>query len=152
MEPDKHLQIFLKPYEKEIQQLALELRHFVLQRTPKVCELLYDSYNAVVMAYSLSEKLGDAYCHLAVYPDHVNFGFNRGAELQSGKSILKGSGKLIRHIQVKNIDALKKDLLEKILFEAVTNAEKRNPKLDLKNFCAKSFVVSISDNKRRPEK
>ena len=152
MEPDKHLQNFLKPYDKEIQQLTLELREFVLQRTPNVNELLYDAFNAVVLAYSLSEKLGDAFCHLAVYTNHVNFGFNRGAELESGKSTLEGSGKLIRHIKVQNMQSLQKDLLGNILFEAVSNAKKRNPKLNLTKIHPKSFVVSVADNKRRPEK
>ena len=58
--------------------------------------------NAVSCAYTFSVQLKDAYCHIAAYKNHVNLGFNRGAELHDPNSLLCGSGKLIRHIPIRN--------------------------------------------------
>ena len=151
MKPDPQLLKFLKPYHKEIQILALELRDFILTRVPAANELLYDSYNAIAIAFSLSDKLGDAFCHLAVYPEYVNLGFNRGAELPSGKPLLKGKGKLIRHIRVKNIISFPKDEVGQLLLEAVNNSEERNPKLHRANNITESIVMAVSAKKRRPK-
>ncbi len=96
MKPNPNLKKFLKPYDEGIQKLTLELRDFITDLVPQANELIWDNYNAVAMAYSKSEKLKDAFCHIAVYSQHVNFGFNRGAELTSTNLILEGKGKLIR--------------------------------------------------------
>lgn len=69
-----------------------------------VNELIYDNYNTVAIAFSKSEKLKDAFCHIAVYSKHINFGFNRGSELSKSNVKLEGKGKLIRHITVKKIE------------------------------------------------
>ena len=68
----------------------MDLRNFVTALVPEANELIWDNYNAVAIAYSKSEKLKDAFCHISVYEKHVNFGFNRGAELTTTKLELKG--------------------------------------------------------------
>ena len=81
MKPNPELKKFIAPYVKDIQKLTLELRDYITDLVPEANELIWDNYNAVAMAYSKSKKLKDAFCHIAVYSHHVNFGFNRGAEL-----------------------------------------------------------------------
>ena len=78
----------------------MELRDFITDLVPRANELIWDNYYAVAMACSKSEKLKDAFCHIAVYSQHVNFGFNRGAELTNWNVKLNGEGKLIRHISI----------------------------------------------------
>jgi len=89
MKPNPQLSTFLKPYDKNIRSLTIELRNFITELVPEANELIWDNYNAVAMAYSKSDKLKDAFCHIAVYSGHVNFGFNRGAEL-SPSTLPKG--------------------------------------------------------------
>jgi len=112
MKPNPELKNFLKPYDKDIQKLTLELRNFITDLVPQANELIWDNYNAVAMAYSKSEKLKDAFCHIAVYSQHVNFGFNRGTELKIRNLKLHGKGKLIRHISVKDINLFQKQKLK----------------------------------------
>lgn len=81
MKENPQLRKFLEPYDKRIQNLTMELRNFITDLMPQANELIWDNYNAVAMAYSKLEKLKDAFCHISVYSEHVNFGFNRGAEL-----------------------------------------------------------------------
>lgn len=106
MKPHPDLKEFLKPYNPSIQDLTWAVREFILDLVPMTNELIWDNYNAVAMAYSKSEKLKDAFCHIAVYPYHVNLGFNRGAELTRRELKLNGSGKLIRHLRILSTEDL----------------------------------------------
>lgn len=151
MKPNPQLATFLKPYSEEVQQLTLALRDFVTELIPEANELIWDNYNAVAMAYSKSEKLKDAFCHIAVYSKHVNFGFNRGSELIKGSLKLEGKGALIRHISVKDLATFPKEAITKLILEAVHIADDRNPKLQGTNAKTQSLVMSISEKKIRPK-
>ncbi|MEP5613780.1 MAG: DUF1801 domain-containing protein [Cyclobacteriaceae bacterium] len=150
MKPNPQLEEFLQPYDEEIQNLTIALRDFITDLVPDANELIWDNYNAVAMAYSKSEKLKDAFCHIAVYSQHVNFGFNRGAELTNTSIKLNGNGKLIRHLSVKDLQSFPKEEVKNMIWEAVRISEKQNPNLLEKEAQSKSIVMSISAKKTRP--
>lgn len=150
MKPHPQLKIFLEPYDEQIQNLTIELRDFITDLVPESNELIWDNYNAVAMAYSKSEKLKDAFCHIAVYAKHVNFGFNRGAELTKETLKLNGKGKLIRHISLKDFQSLPKNEIKVMIWEAVGISENLNKELTEKKTQPKSIVMSISEKKIRP--
>ncbi len=152
MKPNPLLKKFIEPYDERIQNLTLELRNFITDLVPESNELIWDNYNAVAMAYSKSEKLKDAFCHIAVYPGHVNFGFNRGAELSKTNVKLNGKGKLIRHISVMDFQSFPKQEIINMIWEAVGISENLNNELTKKNSQPKSLVMSISEKKIRPKK
>jgi hypothetical protein len=74
MKVNSKLKTFLIPYDEKIQKLTFELRDFITDLVPETNELIWDNYNAVAIAYSKSDKLKDAFCHIAVYSKHINFG------------------------------------------------------------------------------
>lgn len=152
MKPNHQLKKFLEPYDDSIQSLTIELRNFITNLVPEANELIWDNYNAVAMAYSKSEKLKDAFCHIAVYSKHVNFGFNRGTELKNSNIKLSGSGKLIRHLSVKDFETFPKEEIKSMIWEAVGLAEKLNSKLTEVNVKPRSILMSISKKKVRPNK
>ena len=152
MEPHPQLSNFIAPYEPNIQELALELRRFVTETIPEANELIWDNYNALAIAYSKSEKLKDAFCHLALYSKHVNFGFNRGTELVNPTIELKGTGKLIRHFTVNDWQSFPQEEMKKLIWEAVGISEKRNPDLIHQTATGVSLVMSVSEKKIRPKK
>lgn len=78
----------------------------MLKLAPGCSELLYQSY-AVSDVFSYTHKLGQAFIHIATYAKHVNLGFNRGALLKDSKELLRGSGKLIRHVRLESKATLK---------------------------------------------
>lgn len=150
MKPNPQLKIFLEPYDEPIQNLTMDLRNFITDLVPESNELIWDNYNAVAMAYSKSEKLKDAFCHIAVYSEHVNFGFNRGAELTKTSIKLNGQGKLIRHVSVRDFQTFPKQEIKNMIWEAVGISEKLNNELGEMNSQPKSIVMSISKKKIRP--
>jgi hypothetical protein len=106
--PPPDLIKFLKPYDRAIQQLALDLRALVLEEMAPCHENIYDAYSAVAIGYGSTDRLKDGVLHIAVYASGVNLGFNHGAELDDPLGILKGAGKRIRHISIKTPDDLER--------------------------------------------
>src|ERR1051325_10625887 len=99
--PPSALKKFLKPYDQDVRELALNLRALVLEEMAPCYENIYDAYSAVAIGYGTSDRLTDGVFHIAVYSKHVNLGFNDGATLADPKGILQGNGNRIRHISIK---------------------------------------------------
>lgn len=152
MKPNPQLKEFIAAYDPFIQQLTLDLRSFITDLVPGANELIWDNYNAVAIAYAKSEKLKDAFCHIAIYRQYVNFGFNRGAELTNQSLKLNGKGKLIRHITVRDFESFPKEDVKSMILEAVEIADKLNQELIKNKGLGKSMVMSISEKKIRPNK
>ncbi|MEL6362568.1 MAG: DUF1801 domain-containing protein [Pseudomonadota bacterium] len=105
-----------------IQFLYRDIRQLVLQTCPTCNELLYHTH-ALSSVYSLSDKLKHAFCHIPVYSNHINLGFNFGADLDDPKGILSGSGKKIRHISIRESSDLSDPAIARLLKDAVLLAE-----------------------------
>ena len=60
------------------------------------------------------------FCWLIPTTNHVNLGFNYGAELHDPKNLLEGTGKLFRHYKVKSIEGLSNPDLIELLKYATT--------------------------------
>src|SRR2546428_12583093 len=93
---------FLRPYDPQVQELALKLRALLLEEVGPCYENIYDAYSAVAIGYGTSDRLSDGIFHIAVYSNHVNLGFNEGATLDDPKGILLGKGNRIRHLTIKS--------------------------------------------------
>lgn len=110
---------YLKYKDQQLIDLHLELRVFVLEIFPESTELIYHTH-ALTSVYSLSEKLGDSFCMIPIYTNHLNLGFNKGTLLPDPKKLLRGTGKLIRHIPITNAKDFDTDDVKDLIKEAVT--------------------------------
>ena len=90
---------YLEFKEEELIFLFEDLRSFLLELVPECNELLYHTH-ALTAVFSHSAKLSDAFCHIPIYNEHLNLGFNKGAILPDPDQLLQGTGKLIRHIPI----------------------------------------------------
>jgi hypothetical protein len=145
---------FLKPYDREIQDLALKLRALVLEEMAPCYENIYDAYSAVAIGYGTSERLRDGIFHIAVYSKHVNLGFNDGATLDDPKGILLGSGNQIRHITIKTPADIKRPevraYIRRARKKALADARKLGEPAPKKPAGVVSTVKAIYPKKRRP--
>lgn len=113
------LKKFLKPFSKEIRELALLLREFVWNLYPDCNELIYDNYNAVAFGWSPSEKVGDTFCSIAVGNNkYVHFGFYWGSKISDPEKMLLGNGKQYRYIKVSNAKEFPQKYMKQLLKEA----------------------------------
>lgn len=90
----------LRYKEQALIELYTDLRHFILDMYPQSNELLYHTH-ALTSLYSVTEKMGDAFCMIPIYTNHLNLGFNKGTVIEDPKNLLQGTGKWIRHISIK---------------------------------------------------
>ena len=146
----KDLLKFLKPFPKEIRETALWLREFAWNLYPGCNELIYDNYNAVAFGWSITDKLGDVFCNIAVgrSSHNVHFGFFRGSKLSDPEKKLIGGGNQYRYILVTDIKKFPKTYIKKLLKEAYTYSLKKmkpaavGPK-------GQTIVKSVSAKKRK---
>jgi hypothetical protein len=148
---------FLKPYDRAIQKLALDLRKVVIDELAPCHENIYDAYSAVAIGYGSSERLSDGICHIAVYARGVNLGFNQGASLADPHGILQGKGTRIRHISLKTQEDLTRPEIRFFLNLALELAREDARKLGetiqvgrKKKGVVVSTVKAIYKKKRRP--
>ncbi len=140
---------FLKAFPESVKALTFWLRDFVWNLYPQCNELIYDNYNALAVGFSPTAKAGDAFCSIAVFSNHINFGFNRGSEINDPDKILIGKGNLYRYITLTNEKELPKTYMKKLLKEAYANAIARL-KDENQIVKGKTITKSISPVKRRP--
>ena len=154
--PPAELIDFLKPYDRAIQKLCLDLRKIVIDELAPCHENIYDAYSAVASGYGSSERFSDGICHIAVYTSAVNLGFNQGAYLSDPDGALQGSGKRIRHISLKTQEDLIqpkiREFLQRALALARDDARKLGETISMggKSKKVTSTVKAIYKKKRRP--
>jgi len=146
----KDLIQFLKPFPENVKEITLWLRGLVWDLYPDSNELIYDNYNALAIGFSLTDKVGDVFCSIAVYSKHVNFGFNRGSEISDPENILKGEGSLYRHITIREKIDLPKTYITKLMKDAHKNAVSKM-KEKATGLKGKTITKSVSTKKRRPQ-
>ena len=108
----------LKYKDQELIDLYTDLRNFVLSVHPECNELLYHTH-ALTSVYSVSEKMGDAFCMIPIYTNHLNLGFNKGTLLDDPSNLLKGTGKLIRHISVNSKNDYRNSDVKQLIKSAI---------------------------------
>jgi hypothetical protein len=152
--PSAALIKFLKPYDREIRDLALRLRKLVLEEMAPCHENIYDAYSAVAIGYGPSDRSRDGVFHIAVYSKHVNLGFNDGATLADPKGILQGAGKRIRHLTFKTAADLERPevraYIRRARKQARADARKLGEPPAEKPNGVVSSVKAIYKKKRRP--
>ncbi len=154
--PPAELIQFLKPYDRAIQKLALDLRKIVIDELAPCHENIYDAYSAVAIGYGSSERLSDGICHIAVYTRGVNLGLNEGASLDDPEGALLGTGKRIRHLSLSTQDDLARPeirlFLRRALELARADARKLGETISMggKSRTVVSTVKAIYKKKRRP--
>ena len=145
----EELREMLEAFAPRIAKLFLATRRAVLILAPDANELIYDAYNAVSAAYSFSDRLEEAFCHVAAYSSYVNLGFNRGSALPDPSAVLVGKGARIRHVRVAALADLRAPAIEALLRAAVDQGR------DLASGArgnARSVIRPTTGSKRRPKR
>ena len=118
MTPAAQLSQFLAKFDPAVAALARAALARVRRLAPGSIELVYDAYNALSIGFASGERLRDAFLHVAVYPRHVNIGFNRGTSLDDPAGLLQGTGRNIRHVTLTDRAMLANRELEKLILAA----------------------------------
>jgi hypothetical protein len=117
--PDARLLGYLAACDPHISDLTLALREIVLEEAPDAIESIVKGY-ALATGFSFTGKpLKDGFCHIVAYSEHVNLGFNRGAQLPDPNKVLKGKGKSIRHLTIRSHSDLERPFVGRYIRAAI---------------------------------
>jgi hypothetical protein len=96
--PARQWAISIAKYTPEIRAVATAAIRRIRRQLPGAVELVYDNYNALVMAFGPSERASELMVSIALYPSCVNLFFWQGARLVDPEGLLMGEGKQVRRI------------------------------------------------------
>jgi hypothetical protein len=102
----------IQSFSEDIKNIARQTRELIYTVLPNVVEVVWVQQKNAGFGTGIKKKT-EHFCWIMPATNHVNLGFNYGAELPDPKSLLEGTGKLFRHIKIKSVNQLSdKDLIK----------------------------------------
>ena len=121
MDAQAQLEGFMAKYSPEVAADARKALAFLEGRLPTAIRLVYDNYNALVIGFGASDKVGDIVLSIALYPRHVTLFFLRGVDLPDPHGLLEGSGSQVRGIRLDPISRLETPEVGALIDSALAN-------------------------------
>ncbi len=99
---EARIKSYLAKYSPEVGGEFQAARTHLRSLFPRGHELVFDNYNALVFAFSPTERSSDAFVAEAGYPRWVTLFFLRGVDLADPQGLLEGTGSQVRNIRLKS--------------------------------------------------
>ncbi len=122
MEAQAQLDAFIDKYSQEVGDEARQALAFLKVRLPTAVRLVYDNYNALVIGFGTSEKVGGIILSIALYPRYVTLFFLKGTLLPDPDGLLQGSGSTVRSVRLSPISRLETAEVAALIDAAVANS------------------------------
>jgi hypothetical protein len=148
MSAEKQLEGFIDKYAPEIGAAARASLRKLRKLVPGALVLVYDNYNALAIGLSPTERASDVVVSLALYPRWVSLFFMRSAELDDPGGVLRGGGKVTRHVVLKSAADLDEPAIRELIAQAVARSEKPFESKGRGRLIIKS--ISAKQRPRRP--
>jgi hypothetical protein len=121
--PAKQLAAFKRPYSPEVQKTARAALTKIRAQIPGAMEMVYNTYNALVIGFGPNDRASEAIVSIALYPKCVNLYFLEGAMLADPEKLLKGSGKHVRTLRLDDAAVLDRPAVRTLVAAAIANAD-----------------------------
>jgi hypothetical protein len=121
--PEPEYLRLLQHYAEAIQKLALAARKLILEEAPAANEFIYEVYT-IADHFSFTERPSDAFVFTTTNANWVNLGFNFGAVLPDPAGLLRGDGKVIRHVRIAQASDLEIPGVRELVKAAIAEAER----------------------------
>ena len=105
-----------------VRALAKKMRVLVLDIFPDANEKTYWGWSNTW--YGSSEKTANAVFSISPMKDYVQLYFMRGTELSDPDELLEGTGKKLRHVNIRQAADLKQTALLRLMKRAVAHGKK----------------------------
>jgi hypothetical protein len=147
MTPAKQLDAFIDRYTPEVAALARRALVKMRKLTPGSLELVYDNYNALVIAFGPTERPADLVFSIALYPRYATLFFAHGAGLRDPTKRLRGSGRFIRHVVIGDVAILDEPDVRALIDDALARA-----KVPLDAAQRRRLIIRAVSPKQRPRR
>lgn len=138
---------FLAKFTPAIQKQARLARRKLRALLPTATELVYDNYNALVIAFGPTERASELIFSIALYPRYPTLFFGQGAKLPDPTKRLRGSGTSVRHIVLEDVDLLDEPDVRALIDVALARA-----KVPLDPGQRRRLVIRSISPKQRPRR
>jgi hypothetical protein len=95
-------------------ELAYELRKLITEVMSNVVEVPWPKIRMASYGVGPKKKC-EHFCYISAQKDDVNLGFYYGAELPDPQELLQGTGKLLRHVKIREPKAIRSQALRRLL-------------------------------------
>ena len=146
-EAEKQLDGFLAKYNPEIETLARAALRKMRARFPNAIELVYDNYNALAIGFAPSERASEAIFSVVLYPRWVSFFFLQAKGLRDASGLLKGGGKVVKHMVLQEAGDLDLPAVEDLIAQALERA-----KVPLDATAGRQLIIKSVSAKQRPRR
>jgi hypothetical protein len=110
---------FLAKHDPAIHSLALGLRQVVLDVIAPCHEYIFQMRSKVVLLYGATARImADGICQIAILRHHVTLVFPDGISLEDPTRMLRGTGRIMRHVRVMASSDLARPELRSLLRQA----------------------------------
>jgi hypothetical protein len=144
--PAAQLAAFMDPYAPAIQKTARAALARLRTLIPGATEMVYDTYNALVIGFGPNERASEAIVSIALYPKWVNLYFLDGATLPDPAKLLKGSGTRVRTLRLEDPALLDSPAVKALVAAAVADADSPFPRR------SRRLVIKSAVARKRPRR
>jgi len=107
--------------------LAYRLRKLIVEVMPDVVEVPWPRLR--IASYGVGpKKQSEHFCYISAQREDVNLGFYYGAELPDPEKLLRGTGKRLRHVKIRDAEAIRSRALRRLLEVACTHRMPARPR------------------------
>ena len=121
-EAQEQLAGFIAKFSDEVATLTQAILLRMRALYPTAIEMVYDNYNALAIGFGPTERPSEAIFSIAVFPKWVSLFFLQARGLPDPDHILRGNGKLSRHIRLPSAATLDEFSVKKMMREATARA------------------------------
>jgi hypothetical protein len=144
--PAAQLAAFMKPYAPAIQKTARTALAKLRAQIPGATEMVYDTYNALVIGFGPNDRASEAIVSIALYPKWVNLYFLDGAALPDPGKLLKGSGTRVRNLRLEDPAILDSPAVKTLIGAAVADADSPFPRRP------RRLLIKAAVSRKRPRR
>jgi len=110
---------FLAKYTPLMREQFETVRDRLQSRFPHGFELVYDTYNALAIGYSPTQRASDVIVSIAAYPRWITLFFLKGSALPDPTRRLQGTGPAIRSVRLASPATLDEADVQELLDHAI---------------------------------
>lgn len=121
--PKQQLDSFIGRFKPEIAAQARIVLERMRARMPWAVEMVYDKANSLVVGFGPTEKPSEAVFSMVVFPKWILLYFLQGAILPDPNGLLKGEGKVGRHIRLSGAEMMDDPGVRELMDDAIEMME-----------------------------
>jgi hypothetical protein len=110
---------FIAKYSPDVAKLGRAAIARMRKLLPAAQVLVYDNYNALAVGFAPSERTASAVFSIVLYPRWVSLFLLKGARLPDPHRRLSGSGNVVRHVVLTDLEVLDDPQIRELMQRAL---------------------------------